>query len=73
MFLVSYFRLFNQNHTLTYQVVVGRRRDLETVPQDVWERIHPDGLSALAVDLEKMQAYLERLHASPVDPLFDST
>ena len=56
MYLVAFFRLFGQNDTPTYQVVVAQRR--QCVTADVLRQIHPDGLSALAVDQEQVNVLL---------------
>lgn len=61
MYLVAFFRLFGQNDTPTYQVVVGQRRPQVTTA--VLRQIHPDGLSALAVDQDKVGALLNNLDA----------
>jgi hypothetical protein len=61
-YLVGFFRLFGQNDTPSYQVVVGRRRDRVTA--DDLRHIHPDGLSALAVNQEKVRALLDGLESA---------
>lgn len=62
MYLVAFFNLFGQNDTPVYQVVVGQRH--RRVTADALRQIHPDGLSALAVDEEKVKKLLNDLVTS---------
>ena len=59
MYLVAFSRMFAQNNTPTYQVVVGRRRERVTVPLEDLRKLDPEGLSWLAVNPEKLAAFIE--------------
>ena len=63
LYLVAFFRLYGQNDSPTYQVVVGRRRTklILSSLEEVRQMILPGSLSELALlpaDLESVQAYL---------------
>ena len=61
LYLVAYLRLFARNHTPTYQVAVGKRR--EKVSLDVAEMttVDPASLESLALDPEQLRQLNERI------------